>query len=216
MKDPLTDIQALGFDLDNTLYSRDQAVNAWIRSIFPGDPAMAQRAIAHDNSGFIPRSDFYGWVAERVDWAGDWRSVEARFQREVMGMIQFDPAIRDAVEVLAGRYRLGLLTNGESGFQLKKFAHLGISGHFDPNHVFATGDIGHHKPDSRAFQALIDAFELEPGKILFVGDNPGNDIEGAAAMGMRTCWIQLFAGHQCAVKPDLTVKSAAELPNVLP
>ena len=54
----LTDIEAIGFDLDNTLYSRDQAVNAWIRSTFAEDKALAEEGVAYDNSGFIPPARF--------------------------------------------------------------------------------------------------------------------------------------------------------------
>lgn len=216
MNAQLTNLKAIGFDLDNTLYSRDQAVNRWIRSIFGDDEATANAGIAYDNSGFIPRPDFYSWIAERVDWAEGWKDAEARFQREVMSMIEINAAIHEAVETLGKRYKLGILTNGDSGFQLKKFAKLGIEHHFDGSHVFATGDIGHHKPDQRAFQPLIDSFSLAAEDILFVGDNPENDIEGAAAMGMKTCWIQLFPEHSCAIEPDLTVSSVAELPALLP
>ncbi len=215
MNSNLSDIQAIGFDLDNTLYGRDQAVNAWVRSIFPEDEALADAAIRHDNSGFIPRPDFYGWIAERVAWADDWKAVEARFQREVMSMIAKDSAIHAAVEALANRFRLGVLTNGDGHFQLKKFAYLGLDAHFAPGHVFATGDIGHHKPDPRSFQPLIDSFGLQAEQILFVGDNPENDIEGAAAVGLRTCWIQLFPEHRCGIEPDLVLKSVAELPRHL-
>ena len=132
-----------------------------------------------------------------------------------MDMIRIDRAIHDAVTILAEKFKLGVLTNGDAHFQLRKFAHLGFDGQFDGTHVFATGDIGHHKPDQRAFQPLIDSFSLDPAKILFVGDNPANDIEGAAATGMRTCWIRLFEEHTCGIEPDLTVTSVAELPVLL-
>ena len=215
MPDDLAGIEAIVFDLDNTLYSRDSAVNAWIESIFWDSPELAQEAIGYDNSGFVPRPDFYTWIDERVEWSNGWKEVEARFQEEVFQFVKADAANENAVIELAKSYRLGILTNGDGGFQLKKFVALGLDTHFDAKHVFATGDIGHHKPDLEAFTPVIASLELSPEKILFVGDNPENDIVGAANAGMRTAWIRLYADHQCAIRPDLTIQSVADLPTAL-
>ena len=49
---------------------------------------------------------------------------------------------------------------------------------------------GYKKPDPRIFR---DALELtgisSPEQILFVGDNPHADIEGAKRFGMKTAWV---------------------------
>jgi putative hydrolase of the HAD superfamily len=81
--------------------------------------------------------------------------------------------------------------------------------------VFVSGEIGYDKPDERAFEPVIQAFGVAPERILFVGDNPANDIEGAARLGIRTCWIRLAADHECRVVPDLTLTSVELLPQAL-
>jgi len=208
-------ITAIAFDLDNTLYSRDTAVHGWIRSILSPDEALIAEAIAFDNSGFVPRPDFYGWIADHVDWADTWQEVEQRVQQEIFEFVKVTPAINCALEVLANHYPLGLLTNGDGEFQRKKFAQLGIVPRFRPECCFATGELGVHKPERGAFEPLIEAFRLPAEEILFVGDNPVNDIQGAQELGMRTCWIQLREDHTCPVTPDWTVSCASELLGIL-
>ncbi len=214
MTSPLQGIAAIGFDLDNTLYARDAAMKAWLTRLFPEGGALLREALETDNSGFVPRHEFYAWLAERVDWAKDWRDVEARYQREALTLIAEDLAIQSAVESLAARYPVAVLTNG-GGFQRRKLECLRLSACFAPERVIVTGEIGHDKPDARAFARLAGVFSVAPEQILFVGDNPVNDIEGAAAVGMRTCWVRLSAHHECSVPADLVVRSVAELPALL-
>jgi len=208
----LVGLRAVAFDLDNTLYDRDAAMAVWIRSVFPDQPDVAEEAIRLDDSGFIPRRQLYEWMVGRLEWAATWRDVEQRYQGEVLEHVTDHPAVTEAVEVLVGRFRMGVLTNGDSVFQRKKLRRLRVAACFEERLVFASGEIGHEKPDSRAFAPLLRALEVCPEEVLFVGDNPANDIEGAARLGMRTCWIRLAPHHRCAVVPDLTLGSVADLP----
>lgn len=207
----VSEIQAIVFDLDNTLYDRDANVRSWLDRIFAGNPALAAEAAAYDNCGFIPRSDFYDWILQRVDWAGSAREVKARFQVAVLENLQPDPEINRLVRKLARRFVLGVLTNGESDYQLAKFRSLGLEDCFHASRVVATETLGVHKPEAAAFQAILAVMGVPARNTLFVGDNPLNDIVGAAAVGMKTCWIQLRPEHDCPVPPDLQVRSILEL-----
>lgn len=204
-------IEAIGFDLDNTLLDRNEAVHGWLGSVLSDRPAVLAEAIAHDNSGFLSRPAFYEWLAERLDWASGGGEVERRFQAEVLSFFRPDPRIRAVVRQLAERFPLALLTNGDTKFQLTKFGFLHLEDVFEPHRVLATGSLGFHKPDVRAFQAMIDSLSIPAERILYVGDNPENDIAGGAAAGVKTCWIRLFEEHTSPVTPDLTVRSVLKL-----
>ena len=205
-------IDAVGFDLDNTLLDRNQAVHGWLGSVLGDRPDVLAEAIGYDNSGFISRPEFYNWLAERLDWATDGESVERRFQAEVFSFFEPNPDVIDFLRALAGiGIPLALLTNGDGGFQLSKFGLLGVNDIFEEHRTLATGDLGFHKPDVRAFEAMIDSLPASADRILYVGDNPENDIAGGAAAGVKTCWIQLFDEHVCETPPNLTVRSVLEL-----
>lgn len=211
----MREIEGIVFDLDNTLYDRDANVRGWLETIFDGEAGLVEEAMAFDDCGFIPRRDFYEWILQRVDWATTAEEVKHRFQADILRSIRPDPEINLLVRRLAERFVLGVLTNGEIDYQLAKFRSLGMDGCFHPSRVLATEALGVHKPDPGAFEAIIGAMGTPRDRILFVGDNPVNDIEGASAVGMKTCWIQLRAEHQCAVVGDWKVRSILELEAVL-
>ncbi|MFT5466318.1 MAG: putative hydrolase of the HAD superfamily [Verrucomicrobiales bacterium] len=209
-------VKAIGFDLDNTLIDRDHAVHSWLASVLVEQPEVLADAIAYDDSGFLSRSTFYDWIAEKVDWADDGAGVERRFQAEVKAMFRIDPAVQQLLRDLkAHGYPLALLTNGDGGFQLKKFGLLDSADAFHPGAVHATGDLGFHKPDRRAFDAMTNSLPVPAEQILYVGDNPENDIVGGNAAGLKTCWIQLADHHACEIEPDLKVRSVLELRDLL-
>jgi len=55
-----------------------------------------------------------------------------------------------------------------------------LAGEFDA--VVASVDCGWRKPDERAFRAVADAFDAEPGSLVHVGDDPETD-GGVGAVG---------------------------------
>ena len=46
------------------------------------------------------------------------------------------------------------------------------------------------KPHARFFEISLEKAKLEPGNVLFVGDSPEHDVNGASALGMRTALIK--------------------------
>ncbi len=95
--------------------------------------------------------------------------------------------VRPALERLRGRYRMALLTNGASDLQREKIAGAGLAPCFDE--VLVAADIGISKPDPRIFRALLTRLRIEPQAAVMLGDSQSRDIQGAAAVGMRTIWV---------------------------
>ena len=55
--------------------------------------------------------------------------------------------------------------------------------------VVISDEVGIRKPRAEIFQAVVDELGIPPEELLHVGDNLVADIEGAAALGMRTVWL---------------------------
>ena len=128
------------------------------------------------------------------------------------------PIMRKLLEDLArcagkttGQLRLGIVTNGASGHQWKKYRQLGLERYIPKAYVTVSGDVGMSKPDPGIFHAAENAIGLPPRDLWLVGDSLKHDIEGAQAAGWHTIWMNRNAGSLQCADADITVRSEAEL-----
>lgn len=94
------------------------------------------------------------------------------------------PYAFEALEGLKRNYLIGALSNGNADVGQTVLAEW-----FD--FAFSAEGLSVAKPDPKAFQAVLDHLGCMPQEILFVGDHPEHDIEGAYRMGMKTLWVQV-------------------------
>jgi putative hydrolase of the HAD superfamily len=117
-------------------------------------------------------------------------------------------------------YRLGLLSNYSlSAAITQSLRRLGLASYFDD--VVVSADLGLVKPHPELFREAARRLGLEPGEVLFVGDNPRADIAGAAAVGMRTAHLteHLHGAYffedpgenEAEIRPDLVLSRLALL-----
>jgi putative hydrolase of the HAD superfamily len=58
--------------------------------------------------------------------------------------------------------------------------------------VVFSSEVGRRKPAPEIYRAALDAVGVEPANALFVGDRVREDVQGPAALGMRTCLVTYF------------------------
>lgn len=63
-------------------------------------------------------------------------------------------------------------------------------------HVLISSQVGWRKPSPRFFEAVTRELAVPAGDVLFVGDDVGNDYEGAMAAGMRALLLGPEGRHQ--------------------
>jgi HAD superfamily hydrolase (TIGR01549 family) len=102
---------------------------------------------------------------------------------------------RNLLELLKDQYELGIVSNFYGNLQ-KVFEDLGIQGLFQC--LIDSSCIGVVKPDPRIFLAALDRMNIRPHEAVFVGDNPGRDMEGAKGLGMPHIWL---AGEDVGRRP---------------
>ncbi|HKI35782.1 MAG TPA: HAD-IA family hydrolase [Gemmataceae bacterium] len=56
-------------------------------------------------------------------------------------------------------------------------------------HIVISSEVGWRKPAPQFFGALCARVDLNPAEILFIGDDRGNDYEGATAAGLRAVLV---------------------------
>jgi putative hydrolase of the HAD superfamily len=119
-----------------------------------------------------------------------------------------------AMDALAARYRLGMVTNGIPDVQRAKIDRTGLAERFDV--VLVSGELGFGKPDSRIYATAVERIGVPAAESIMVGDNIRRDVGGAQAQGIRGVWISMGRDlPEGAPEPWLTVRSLADLPGRL-
>ena len=71
---------------------------------------------------------------------------------------------------------LGVITNGPSAHQRKKYRALGLADWISEDHVITSGEVGINKPDPEIFRIAALRWGLSPQKTWYVGDSYEHDI----------------------------------------
>jgi len=122
--------------------------------------------------------------------------------------------VPEALEALAGRYRLATLSNNVVRVR-DLLEELGVDHFFDAWGI--SEEVGFAKPDRRLFDHVLAQARCQPAEALMVGDRLDNDILPAQQLGFHTALIMLkhnFGSapvHVRDVRPDIKVASLAEL-----
>lgn len=116
-----------------------------------------------------------------------------------------------ALKLLAARYPLVSLSNGNAQLDL-----VGIAHYFQA--AVSAKSAGIAKPDARIFHAAAQAVGFAPQEVLHVGDDAELDVMGALAAGMPAVWLnrqdKLWPHDDIA--PTLEITSLLELTDLLP
>lgn len=81
---------------------------------------------------------------------------------------------------------IGIITAGLEIKQAEKLIRLNLLKHINPQAIFITEQVGIGKPNSKLYQNACDSLGLPPPSCIYVGDNPVNDIDPPNEIGMIT------------------------------
>ena len=223
-------IRLVTFDLDNTLWAVDavirraeNALNDWLDLHVPEYnrlPADSRKAIAESVTAADPAivhdiSRLRETVLrETVEQCGYSQAHAARLAADAFAefmdwrhRVQFFPAAVDVLAELASVYTLAALTNGNANFE-----RLGLDRYFAFGYCAA--EVGAKKPDPAMFERAMVHAGVTPDEAVHVGDHAVDDVQGAAAVGMATVWVNL-SGADDEPPATATVTRLRDLPPTL-
>jgi len=125
------------------------------------------------------------------------------------------PGAREALAALKKRFGVGLISNAQLLFTRPELQSVGLPQDlFEP--LLVSSQFGVRKPSRHIFAAALEQAKVEPHEALYVGNDPCDDVEGAAAAGLHTCLVDDPRLHkEIRVPPDLHLGSVAQLPLAL-
>lgn len=181
----LDDVDAVVFDLDDTLYPEKGYIRsgyAFVAKSFPHIMNMEDRlwrAFEEKKPAidFVFNEEGMGEVERR-------RAVE--IYRNHSPRIELYPGIEKLLQRLSGTKRLGLITDGRPEGQRAKIDALNISGYFE--RIIVTDELGgtrFRKPDKTSFVLMQMTLGVPFCRIVYIGDNPKKDFEAPEQLGMK-------------------------------
>ena len=219
---------AVVFDLDGTLVSEEEGVDRATahvaQELRQRGHAVADALLQETRSAVVRealaenRGTWPQWLS-REEWlrrafarvgaptglAPDMAAVY--LQARIEGLALLDHAV-ELVEAVAGQSRLGMITNGGSSEQRLKISTVGLDRFFpDP---LISDEVGVQKPDAAIFERALRELAATASEAVYIGNSFVNDIEGAAAVGMDTVWLDHDGSGpppQAATTPTLTTAS---------
>jgi HAD superfamily hydrolase (TIGR01549 family) len=183
-------LEIVFFDIGGVMYDDTVYARSWRRALresgaeFTDEEFDAEYAAARaDQSGSFRRR-----LTERFLAAGPvLAEVEARAARYwAYPPTALYPDVRECLDALAGRYRLGVIANQPTSVHAA-MERDGLVGYFEVWGV--SDDLGLQKPDPALFTRVLETAGVDAARTVMLGDRLDYDVRPARAAGMRAIWV---------------------------
>lgn len=220
-----TNIQAVLFDLDDTLWAIEPVLHLaetrlyeWLTQHAPGvvqrESILSLRARRQVLAQTDPTYKINLWAlrhaaltAVLAEHGEDPALADPAMEIFTTGrnaVTPFDDVI-PGLQQLKLRLKLGTVSNG-----FADLARIGLAEHFEIS--IAAHQFGTAKPDPAIFHAACTALGVAPEHTVYVGDDLTLDVLGAQQAGLRAVWMNRFRRELPAhVRPDAVCVNLKEL-----
>ena len=147
-------------------------------------------------------------------------TLTAAQQQELMEQYRRLPAFADAESCLQrlseSGHRLFAFSNGQAAAVHELLERAGLLGYFED--IVSVEAVRSFKPDPAVYRHFLQRTGAGPDSAWLISSNPF-DVIGAAALGLRTAWVQRSAAQPFdpwGVIPDLILGGLDQLPANLP
>lgn len=222
-----SELRAVLFDLDNTLYPEEEFVVSGFR-------AAAQCLATHihldaqallEQMLYILRAHGRGRVfdillqeleIDSTTWLPTLLQVY-RSHRPVLSLFSEAPAILRALKDRG--LRLGLVTDGMASTQRRKIVALGLEAYMDA--IVCTSELGedYAKPSPIPFEVALTLLNVAPEVAAYVADDISKDFAGPNRLGMKSVQVRTSGllgvrqkplPNDPAFRPQMTAESLTE------
>jgi putative hydrolase of the HAD superfamily len=186
----------------------DDAVNFLISEINSG-----RRYAVSDEADEEFWGDVYERLLLRLGINGSARDLGLKiyyFYRQHHSFDVFPNSLATVKTLAHSGFKLGIISNFstmlDGVFRLRQ-----MRDYFDP--FIVSADVNLMKPDAEIYELAMERAGVAPEDCIMVGDNPVDDVKGAALAGVRGVLIDRFNRYPHAPQPRIT--SLAQLPGLL-
>lgn len=132
-----------------------------------------------------PYLEAFQEIKEQFDLNFDPEEVTEEYIQIEVGSTQVHGNMKELLENLSKKHKIGILTNGDSRVQRMKVEENNLETLVDE--IIISNDLGVRKPDPEIFKEAKN--RLPADNYIFVGDTYDEDIKPAQEAGFRTVYI---------------------------
>jgi putative hydrolase of the HAD superfamily len=123
--------------------------------------------------------------------------------------------VRELVALRQAGWRLGIVTNGARVIQARKAAALGVARYVDTIVFAADHGSGAGKPERAPFDEALRRLQVAASNAIFVGNDERCDVEGAAAVGLKTVRCALWTRIDAPTAADAVLYRTRALSGIV-
>jgi len=166
-----------------------------------------------DQFGYTPREEFVEWFIQHYqpkgwDETSFWNYIHTNISDFVRPISE---TLKTFLLSLRKKYKIGILTNGSISNQSRKIQKAQLDAIFPAETIHISQQYHLSKPNPALFKLILEQWQLQPQQLLYVGDDPINDIKGAANVGIKTAWISHKREWIHKIKPDIILEKMLDL-----
>lgn len=233
----LQDVNAILFDLDNTLIDTKGADRLACEEVYQTlqnygvRRSLAREVVdkfyeyvrakpqdpSHDNADVDSWRTMLWQQALGPKLANLSENMYLLWKEERMKRIQFTSELENQLVELRKHYKLGLITNGPSSAQWEKIHKVNAPAFFDA--IVVSGDIHKEKPSSAIFDEMFRSLDVSSLECLMVGDKLETDIKGAIRSNCAASVLVSSSNDSLDdmhPRPDFKIEHVRELFDLLP
>lgn len=186
----LDNIEAVVFDLDDTLFPEKDYVCSGYRAVAAAFPQIENMEGKLWNA-FQRKLPAIDAVLEAEGLAtAENKTLALQIYRSHFPQISLCPQVETLLNRLCKEKKLGLITDGRPEGQWAKIRALDLEPYFDK--IIVTDELGgpaFRKPNETAFRLMQKALDVPFEKMVYIGDNMGKDFIAPEKLGMQMIYF---------------------------
>lgn len=213
-------INAVIFDLDNTLIDRQRAFKEMLMiklpQILPDSlqsqlDTIVEDIMTWDANGTVSRMNTFTCFINKYQITGiSAKQLDEQWAKESGTSVYLFDDVIETLDYLKGKYKLAILSNGNTESQRRKLENIDLYDYMD--YTLVSGEFGYHKPDIRIFQYVAQKLNEPAQNCIYIGDNYDADIIGSMNAGMQSIFVNRFNHKDSEVT---TIDTLAQLKSIL-